>query len=724
METDAVCEATASVDGFETSDLEAESIRVDFLEGITSNGEIIGELGNAGEVLTRVELMLACYSEKLVNLSVLVMHVATRESDFEAFASLEEHMSGDYIGKALEFDLLSGILDSEARELDKFTATLQADVITACEIVSSFKHLGETFMEMEGKLRDAKQSLKQSQDQVSEIRTQSAKFQRILSCSIRDGNCIGDKGGDCQEDDELLNTNAKIKMQTADQQRHILRMLEKSLAREIDLEKKLTDSRQIEEELKLRLNSSEQEVFYLEEEAADVWKRCFQTDNASEVLMGVSKELLGRLQICQFSLNGAFKREAELRSKLEHSTEQLKAKETGYHKLKTSSAELNDSLLAHTNSLKVRLKEAEDKLILSSSEASTLREALSSLENQLKESKFGLLNAKVSADESQVQHNVLTSKSSEMEYVSMDPKENIVDAEYRAESAEAKCKLLEKNNIDLNEQLRLLKGSGSISEKVNLLERQLRESDIQLQYAVASAEASQEKQIMLYSAIGDMENLIKDLKLKVSTAEIRADSAEEKCILLSESNAELNEELSFLRGRLESLEASLHQAQEMKKATAKDIGIRTKVITDLVMQLAIERERLHKQLSSLAMENQILLVRLQHMNKDSSVTIGHNTGENIKEFFFPEHDLAAVSSARGSNEEISELPPSGSEWDKTSKNASIGKTKVRSADITSELETVRRIDAGLLNFKHVSIAMLILLISVVAYLFRQQNCPF
>lgn len=49
------------------------------------------------------------------------------------------------------------------------------------------------------------------------------------------------------------------------------------------------------------------------------------------------------------------------------------------------------------------------------------------------------------------------------------------------------------------------------------------------------------------------------------------------------------------------------------------------------------------------------------MNKDSSVTIGHNTGENIKEFFFPEHDLAAVSSARGSNEEISELPPSGSE---------------------------------------------------------------
>jgi hypothetical protein len=56
---------------------------------------------------------------------------------------------------------------------------------------------------------------------------------------------------------------------------------------------------------------------------------------------------------------------------------------------------------------------------------------------------------------------------------------------------------------------------------------------------------SQEKQSMLYSAIGDMENLIKDLKLKVSKAESRADRAEEKCIILSECNEELKVELNF-----------------------------------------------------------------------------------------------------------------------------------------------------------------------------------
>ncbi|KAF5457585.1 hypothetical protein F2P56_021676, partial [Juglans regia] len=379
MENDAVCETTVSVnDDVDTGDPEAELNMVDLLEGAISNGEVIEELGNAGEVLTRVELELACFSEKLVNLSVLAMHVANRESDFEAFASVEEHILGDSIEKTLEFDLLSGILDSEARELDKFTTTLQADVISARVIVSSLKHLGENFMEMEGKVRDAEQSLQQSQDQVSEIRKQSAKFQRIISSSNQDDNRNSGRGADFPEDDDLLNMNANI--QTAGQQRHILRMLEKSLAREINLEKKLTESRQIEEELKLRLHSSEQEVFYLDEEAADVWERWFQADNTSQVLLGISKELLGRLQIFQFNLNGSLLRESELRSKLEHSTDQLKVKEIDFHKLKTSSADLNDSLLARTNSLKARLKEAEDKLIIANSEAFTLREKVSSLE--------------------------------------------------------------------------------------------------------------------------------------------------------------------------------------------------------------------------------------------------------------------------------------------------------------------------------------------------------
>ena len=43
--------------------------------------------------------------------------------------------------------------------------------------------------------------------------------------------------------------------------------------------------------------------------------------------MGISKELLGRLQIVQFNLNGSFQRETELRLKLDGPTEQLDIKE-------------------------------------------------------------------------------------------------------------------------------------------------------------------------------------------------------------------------------------------------------------------------------------------------------------------------------------------------------------------------------------------------------------
>ena len=399
------------------------------------------------------------------------------------------------------------------------------------------------------------------------------------------------------EEGQISNVNTKIKMQTAEQQRHILRMLEKSLAREIDLEKKMTELRQVEEELKQGLVSSEQEVYCMEDEMADIWERWFEAENISSVLMGISKELLGRLQILQLSLNSSVQQETQLRSKLEGSMEELKAKENSLNKLESSSTELNDMLVAQTNNLKAKLREAEDKLILANSEAFTLSEKVSLLEKQLKESEFQLLNAKASADGSQEEHNALCCRISEMENLIADLEEKISKAESRADNAETKCKLLTETNTELNEELGLLKSSAGASDKVDSLERQLRESDIQLQRAIASAEASQEKQNLLDSTIADMENLIEDLKLKVSKAESRADSAEDKCIILSESHAELNEELNFLRGRLESLEASLQQADEKKMAAAKGIGFQTKVITNLVVQLAFERDRLHKQVA-------------------------------------------------------------------------------------------------------------------------------
>lgn len=376
-------------------------------------------------------------------------------------------------------------------------------------------------------------------------------------------------GGNVQEDDQTSNVNNMMNMQTTEQHRNILRMLEKSLANEIDLEKNFNDSKKIEEKLNLRILSLEDELIQTEEEAIEVWERLFEADNAREILKGISNEVLAKLKLSQFNLVGLRKSESELRDKLETSIEQLKNRDVNLEKIESSTAE-----------------------------AVNLGDKVCSLEKQLQETECQLVNVKVSADEYQQQYNVVCSQVRDMDNLIVELKENAKNAENRANAAEVQCKKLTETNEELNKELTLLKDCGITSESVELLERQLKETDLQLQQAVASAGASEEKQKMLCYTIEDMEHVIKDLKSKVSKAESLADSAEDKCIILSESNADLNEEVSFLRSRLECLEGSLQKAEEAKMTTAKNIGKQTKVFKSLLTQLALERERLNKKVKT------------------------------------------------------------------------------------------------------------------------------
>ncbi|XP_010273216.1 PREDICTED: WPP domain-interacting tail-anchored protein 1-like isoform X2 [Nelumbo nucifera] len=712
-----------AVEGVDAGDVEVEPENVCSSGEVSSSGEAVREVGTGGEILTRVELDLAYSSEKLVNLDMLLMHVAAREGDFEAFSVENDDIEADSAKKALEFHLLSGILDSEVRELDGFMDSLQLEIVDARRRISSCEHPGEFFLEMEAKLHDSEESLKQSKDQVREMIEQSAKFQRELSAFVDDG-----KGADFPESGQLSDMNAELKMQTAEQQRHILRMLERSLARELDLEKKLAESRQNKEEMKLKLHSTEQELLCMEEAEKITSWRLFEAENATEVLKGITKELMGRLQVVQFNLNGSIQREGEVRSKLQDCIEQLKAKESVLQKLETSNAELDSFLLTETNRLKAILKEAENRYISVNSEAFTLREKASVLEEQLKESEIQLHIAKAEIEASQEQHDALCSELSEMDNTIEDLKKNLSKAVNRAESAEAKCKLLTETNLELNEELGFLKSGGNNMEKKNLIERQLREYEVELQNAKASAEASQKQQNMLYS----MENLIKDLKSKVSKAESQTESAEAKCNLLSETNMELNDEISFLRNRMECLELSLHQADNTKIATAKDISIRTKVIVDLVMQLALERERVQKQLTSLMEENRILAQKLQYRKKDVAKAMSYDVNGNDRKILFCKDSLVTDTSTKSPKEVIIESSAASFQVEKPAKATSVNETEVDPACSTgnatneaSKVDTVRTIEAGQLNFKYVFMAVFILLISVLAvYLFQQDSCPF
>lgn len=378
------------------------------------------------------------------------------------------------------------------------------------------------------------------------------------------------------ENGQPTDVKAKSNDQMVEQRRYILRMLEKSLARELDLEKKLAESRK-NEDLTLKLRYTEQVAFYMEEAAEVVWGRFLEADNAAEVLMGISKGIMGRLQVTKFNLNGSMQRENELRSKVQSLIEQLKAKDEKLERCNAENIQENLEVLP----LKENIQENPEVL--------ALREKVKFLEEERKDFELRI-NAMIAENEECHEHLI------EMENFVESLKESIDVAENRAESAEAKVTQLTETNLELTEELNFLKGSASTAEKkVGSLEKQLRELDIQLQNAKASSEASQEQQNMLYTAIWDMEILIEELKSKVSNAEGNKDSAEEQCTVLSETNQELNKELDLLKSRMISLKTSLDQASNTKLSSAREIDTRTKFIMDMVMQLATERKRINKQ---------------------------------------------------------------------------------------------------------------------------------
>lgn len=351
------------------------------------------------------------------------------------------------------------------------------------------------------------------------------------------------------------------------EQRRVLRMLEISLARELELEKKLTEVRRNEEDFKSKICLREQVAIGMEEAAEAAWGNFLEADNRAEVLMEISREMMLKLQYVDPNVTNASKREEELQSKLQDCVKQLNEKGALIQKLNCSNAQLA----------------AEN------AEMTALRERVQMLEEKLSQNESRLTEANISSERIQQELKI---RDNEIESL----RENVYAAETRAGNAEEKVSQLTDSNLELTEEVDFLKGSNdSNTKKVSLLEKQLRDLDIQLQHARASSEASQEQQNMLYTAIWDMETLIDELKQKVAEAESKTEIAEEQHVLLSATNSDLNKELDFLRSKLEFVEASLDKATLQKRSNAKDISIKSSLIMDMVMQIAVERERIQKQ---------------------------------------------------------------------------------------------------------------------------------
>lgn len=148
-------------------------------------------LGTAMEVLTRLDLDLAYSAEKLVNLEILLMQMSAWENDCELVILENTCISEESCEKALVYDLLSGILDSEVRELDYFINTRKLDILNANKNQSPSQHFEEFFaVSVEEKLHDSEECLKQLQQKVLDMKLHSEKLQGRLSSIGRTGTSI------------------------------------------------------------------------------------------------------------------------------------------------------------------------------------------------------------------------------------------------------------------------------------------------------------------------------------------------------------------------------------------------------------------------------------------------------------------------------------------------------------------------------------------------------
>ncbi|CAL4903552.1 unnamed protein product [Urochloa decumbens] len=658
---------------------------MDTVESALPFGDAMNTGGSNVEILTRVELDLAFASEKLLNLEMLVMEIARRATDFEPPAFEDESVSSETAENAFELDILYGILDAEVKELVNLISSLQADIRSIEHRVYEEESGGK----VKAKLDAAKATLKQMQELIADIRNESAKFEKAIQFFHE---TEGAEGAGCENGHLSYQTG----MQTEDQHRNVLHMLEQSIASELDLDKKLSDSKSVIEDLKLKLHHQEKEIYFLEESAETVSGRMFEAENASELLLGTSKELANRLNTMQLDISEQKCQEDDLKSKLEQSLTKLSFLEKSSEKMEEESSKVG----------------AESKL---------LQERIQELEKQLNESNSQLQSSMESAETNQEEKNALHSELSTLENTIKNLKDDVSRAECRAQNAEIRCMQLTQANIELNGELSALKSEKS--DKVNLLEKKLEESNTQLEHAKAAVDAIVEQQGMLKSTMSDMEHMIEDLKSKASKAETRAESAESKCTLLTDTNLELSEELAFLRGRVESLENLLREANHAKVSTAKDIGIRTKIITDLVRKLALERERLHLQIATLTKKNKILAQKYKEsvnvstqMIKKATAKAKHTELHSIEkaEEIFPDFSSSKTEAEKPADllykDEVKARTPaedvSTSEDDSTSDDTH---------------ETVRTIEPSVLNRKYIFVSFLVFLAAVVVFLLQEDG---
>lgn len=147
-----------------------------------------------------------------------------------------------------------------------------------------------------------------------------------------------------------------------------------------------------------------------------------------------------------------------------------------------------------------------------------------------------------------------------------------------------------------------------LSEKLNLLVACVKESDYQASQASVSSLAVGVELQVLYGKLSEMKTVLQDLQGKRVAEKGRADIAEAGSVALAKQNSKLNDDLARLQVHMDTIQKRLDEVETEKQSTADLVSSTTKNIISLTEQLANERQRLHKKISSLVKENHDLTI--------------------------------------------------------------------------------------------------------------------
>ncbi|KAG2253677.1 hypothetical protein Bca52824_083813 [Brassica carinata] len=331
--------------------------------------------------------------------------------------------------KALTFDLLCGILESELKGVDQVLDELEAQSVDTSYKLSACKE--------------------QSRGQVSEITLQLAQLRRTLHY-IRNGTSENEESAEYSGTGQDL--RQKYALRPSDlRHKNALRMMEKSFFSRM---KNL---------LKLKLHYTEEVSSRMEEASEFIWGRQSWEAEREAELKSKLEDITAQLQVKYLEvkkLEGTIQDNQEIVSEVLTLREHVKLTE---QKMKDTELELKSvnaskqEVLVHL--AEIFLKDADDKKT----------KKVSSLEKQLRELEFQLQNSKALSEASQEHQNMLYSAIWDIETLIEDFKSKASKAESRTETVEEQCIVLSTTNSVLNKEVMSLRQRAKSLEASNKL---------------------------------------------------------------------------------------------------------------------------------------------------------------------------------------------------------------------------------------------------------------